>query len=177
MIRSARFAGFGLLIAVLAACATTAPPPASVAPPPVAAVAAPVAVPPARPSWVRPDLDAHWLGPNGQVEYPPNDGFDGAPVHSTLQPGRLIDRFGGPGRYFSPKGEPFDARALPSVCQVQIYTVYRVLKPLPVASGKAVPWFDEPGGATQYETDESSADLVAGHVLEPVPDPGPAPCN
>jgi hypothetical protein len=175
MIGSIRFTVLSLALLALAGCGT-APPPALVSPPPAAIIASPATAAPARPSWVRPDLDAHWIAANGTVQYPPNDGFDGEPVHSTLQPGRLIDRFGGSGRYFSPKGEPFDARALPSVCAMQPYTVYRVVKPLPVTSGKAVPWFDEPGGATQYETDEPSAALVTEHFLEPLPDPGPAPC-
>jgi|HubBroStandDraft_1064217.scaffolds.fasta_scaffold00272_8 hypothetical protein len=172
MIHSARLSALSLLLLALAACGTTTPPPAAVAPAPVAAVPAPI-----RPSWVRPDLDLHWLAADGSVQYPPNDGFLGTPVQSTLQPGRLIDRFGGSGRYFSPKGEPFGARALPSVCEAQTYTVYRVVKPLPVESGKAVPWFDEPGGATQYETQEASAALVSEGVLVPVPDAGPAPCG
>lgn len=132
---------------------------------------------PTRPSYVRPDLDLKWLAADGTVNYPPHDGFAGKPHHKTLRPGVLIDRFGGSGRYFSPKGEPFDARALPSVCAAQIYTVYKVLKPLIVESGKAVPWFDEPGGAMQYETKEPSANLVKEHVIEPVANGGPAPCG
>jgi hypothetical protein len=176
MIGSIRLTVLSLALLTLAGCGTASPPVSVVAPPAVVA-AAPAAIAPARPAWVRPNLDAHWIAADGTVQYPPNDGFDGPPVHSTLQPGRLIDRFGGSGRYFSPKGEPFDARALPSVCEVQTYTVYRVVMPLPVTSGKAVPWFDEPGGATQYETDEPSAALVTEHFLEPLPDPGPAPCR
>jgi len=168
----ARFSAQGLLLLVLAACGTATPPPRIVTPPPVVAVPAPV-----RPPGLRPDLDAHWFAADGKVQYPPDDGFDAPPVHSTLQPGRLIDRFGGSGRFFSPKGEPFPARALPTLCEIQIYTIYRVLRPLPVASGKAVAWFDEPGGATQYETDEPSAELVDEHVLEPLPNAGPAPCG
>jgi hypothetical protein len=108
-----RFA-ISILLLALAACSTNPPPPAVapppvVSPPPVAAAPAPV-----RAQGLRPDLDAHWFGPDGKILYPPDDGFDAAPVHSTLQPGRLIDRFGGSGRYFSPKGEPFPARALPT---------------------------------------------------------------
>jgi hypothetical protein len=170
-----RLSGLSLLVLALAACGTETPPPVFQAPPAIVVVPPPVTAP-ARPDWVRPDLDARWIGTDGEVRYPPDDGFDAPPVHSTLQPGRLIDRFGGSGRYFSPKGEAFPARALPTLCEILVYTVYRVLKPLPVASGKAVPWFDEPGGATQYETDEPSLALVAEHVIEPVPNAGPAPC-
>jgi hypothetical protein len=167
-----------LVLLALAACASkregadVAPPPA--APPVAEAAAAPPA--PVRPAGIRPDLDPRWIAADGSLRTPPNEGFVGTPVRSTLQPGRLIDQFGG-GRFFSPKGEPFAARALPGVCWTEAYTVYRVLKPLPVASGAAVAWFDEPGGATQYEADEPAAALVDEHVLEPVPEAGPAPCD
>lgn len=161
----ARFPILALILVMPASCSTSPPP-----------VAAAPSSPLVRPAWASPDLDLKSPSPAGPVEPPPNDGFDAPPVHSTLQPGRLIDQFGGPGRYFSPKGEPFPARSLPSVCESQAYTLYRVLKPLPVASGKAVPWFDQPGGGTLYETDERSDALVAEHMLEPLPDPGPAPC-
>jgi hypothetical protein len=170
----ARFPILVLIPVALASCGKSPPPPPP-PPPPVAAAPAPPPAP-VRPDWVRPDLDLKWLATDGQLQDPPNDGFDAPPVHSTLQPGRLIDQFGGPGRYFSPKGEPFPQRALPSICETQAYTVYRVLKPLPVASGKAVPWFDQPGGATVYEADERSDALIVEHVIEKLPNPGPAPC-
>jgi hypothetical protein len=158
-----------MLAASLFGCGHADPPP-----PPSPAVVQP---PPARPPGLRPDLDDRWIGPDGQVRVPlENDGFNAVPVQSTLQPGRLIDQFGGPGRIFSPKGEPFAQRALATQCEAQPYAVYRVLTPLPVTSGKAAAWFDQPGGATRYETDQPAAALVAQHVLEPVPDPGPPPC-
>src|SRR5580658_6394107 len=71
---------------------------------------APAATAPARPSYVRPDLDTKWLAADGSVKYPANDGFVGKPKHITLKPGKLVDRFGGTsGHFFSPKGEKFDA--------------------------------------------------------------------
>ena len=169
---------FSILLLALAACGSPAPPlEPPPAPPPTAPPPVPPPVAPARPPGLRADLDASWLGPDGQLREPPNDGFDAAPVYSTLQPDRLIDQFGGSGRVFSPKGALFAQRALPTVCTAERYTVYRVLQPLPVASGKAAPWFDQPGGATRYETEQASDALVAAHLIEPVPDPGPPPCD
>lgn len=90
----------------------------------------------------------------------------------------LLDRFGSTGgRFFSPQGAPYGARALPYVCPAQVYTVYKVDGPLVVQSGTAAPWFGEPGGAIQYKTSETAAQLLAERKIETAPDPGPAPCD
>jgi hypothetical protein len=90
----------------------------------------------------------------------------------------LLDRFGSTGgRFFSPLGAPYSARALPYVCAAQVYTVYRVHGPLEVQSGTAAPWFGEPGGAIQYKSDGTAAELLATSKIETAPDPGPAPCD
>ena len=130
---------------------------------------------PARPTqtpYLRQTLDAKWL------RWPPNDGFAATPVAETLAVGTLLDRFGSEGgRFFSPKGESYNARALPYVCDTLVYTIYRVTKPLHVAAGKAAPWFDEPGGATQYETDDPVFKLRESGALEPLPaDAAATPC-
>ncbi|MGG0727726.1 TNT domain-containing protein [Bacillus paramycoides] len=63
----------------------------------------------------------------------------------------LIDRFGGPnGGFFSPAGEPYEARALALHSDEADYYVYRILDDFDVLGGKAAPWFDRPGGATQF---------------------------
>ncbi len=124
----------------LSACATT-----------------PLATPPG----VRPELqNARWISPDGQIKWPPNDGFAGPPVPEMLPPGTLLDRFGDEnGTFFSPRGARYGWRALPYLCEQQDYTIYRVLLPLPVWVGKAAPWFNEPGGATQFHTDAPAASM------------------
>jgi hypothetical protein len=93
-----------------------------------------------------------------------------APTPATLPPGELIDRFGNEtGNFFSPKGESFDARALPYVCTRMAYTVYRVTQAIHVQEGKAAPWFGEPGGAEQYETDQPASNLRETGALQAVP--------
>jgi hypothetical protein len=90
----------------------------------------------------------------------------------------LLDRFGGDGgNFLSPKGAPFAKRALPTVCEQLAYKVYRVGAPLLVWTGMAAKWFDEPGGATQFETDAPVYLLISDHVLEPVPVTGAKPCK
>ncbi len=120
------------------------------------------------PDGARPDLGAKWVR-DGDYRWPPDDGFDAPADYLVLPAGVLLDRFGSDhGRFFSPKGATFGARALPTVCADLVYSVFRVQTPLPVKIGSAAPWFDEPGGATQVQTDASAAQLLADGVLRRV---------
>jgi len=147
-----------LLVAALLAIA-----PAGCAPAPAAVSTA------ALPPGVTPGLDRRWLTPQGAINWPPNDGFAAAPAPEVLPPGTLLDRFGNDyGSFFSPAGAGYGKRALPYVCLRQAYTVFRVTAPLPVWVGRAAPWFDQPGGATQFQTDASAARMIQDSVLVPV---------
>jgi hypothetical protein len=139
----------------------------------LSACASPQPAPPTQTAYLRQTLDTKWLC------WPPNDGFAATPVSETLAVGTMLDRFGSEGgRFFSPKGESYDARALPYACNTIVYTIYRVTRPIHVAAGKAAPWFDEPGGATQYETDETAFKLREAGALELVPgDAVATPCR
>ena len=87
----------------------------------------------------------------GEVIWPPNDGFAEEPVDTILKKGMLIDRYGEPtGGFFSPKGVPYEERALALHSDEANYYVYRVLEDFNVKSGKAAPWFGRPGGGTQF---------------------------
>ncbi len=133
----------------------------------VSTTPAPAQGPSALPPYLRHDLYPQWIDDKAQIKWPPNDGCAAAPVSQTLQVGTLIDRFGSDGgRFFSPRGESFAARALPYVCSQMVYTVYRVAKPLHVATCKVAPWFGEPGGATQYGTDEPAFKLRENGSIE-----------
>jgi len=124
----------------------------------------------------RPDLPQKWLSGDARYAWPPRDGFAESPVLVILPPGTLLDRFGGnSGRFLSPKGAGYKARALPYTCATLTYTVFQVLRPLPVWAGKAAPWFDEPGGATQFQTDAPVSLLLNDRTIEPMPY-APAPC-
>jgi len=106
-----------------------------------------------------------------QTYWPPNRGFSGTPKVETLQPGIQIDRYGGPaGNFTSPEGTPFWARALPPESLKKPYLKYEVLKPVNVNSGKAAPWFGQPGMGTQYEFSKSIQQLVDDEVLRGVRD-------
>lgn len=146
----------GLLVSLVVAC--TAP-----VPPGLQAQSS------ACPVNFRQDLVPKWLtcsDGKADVKWPPNDGFDGQPVAEALPVGGLIDRFGSEGgTFFSPKGQNFHARAVPYVCTRMDYRVYRVMKPIEVKLGRAAGWFDEPGGAVQYETSEPAYKLVASGSL------------
>ncbi|MFJ4143002.1 TNT domain-containing protein [Pseudomonas sp. NPDC089734] len=87
---------------------------------------------------------------DGGWEWPKNSGFAEDPVKNTLPVGTKLDRYGGPdGSFLSPKGTPYDQRALAPGSKAGGYYEYEVLKPLPVIQGKIAPAFNEPGGGIQ----------------------------
>jgi hypothetical protein len=162
-----------LLLLGLTGCATH---PAAIPPmPPAAAQSVPAQ---ALPPNVRPDLSRQWILPSGAIRWPPDDGFTAAPTPVVLTPGMLIDRFGSDGgRFFSPKGAAYAARALPYTCEKLVYVTYRVMQPVLAWTGKAAGWFDAPGGATQFETDAPAYLLISDYIIEAVPHPGAEPCK
>lgn len=116
---------------------------------------------------LRSDLSNEWFDPKtGKLSWPPNDGFSSDQVGQTLDPGTQIDRYGSNfGRFLSPKGASFGARALPYDEASMPYHAFEVLKPLTVQSGRAAAWFDEEGGATQYMTSSSVDELIKNGFL------------
>lgn len=97
--------------------------------------------------------DKYWDAERGTWRYPPRDGFAGPAVPNELAPGTRIDRLGdNSGHYASPAGEDYGGRALPPSNIGREYHEYEVVHPLPesVTQGPIAPWFEQPGGGTQY---------------------------
>jgi filamentous hemagglutinin len=89
--------------------------------------------------------------------WPPNSGGYW-PQNVTLNPGVLIDRYGyANGRFVSPLGISFEARALPSSYLAEKpYFQYEVLQPIPdVTQAKVLPWFGQLGKGTQFKLPQS----------------------
>jgi len=83
--------------------------------------------------------------------YPPNKGFNGTPVETTLEPGSLIQRTGPTnGRFVAPAGTPTETLSLPYNQVGQPTTTYIVNQPISVLSRTAMPWFGSMGGGMQY---------------------------
>lgn len=109
-------------------------------------------------------------GSRAQPYWPPNHGFAGTPMGTSLAPGSRIDRYGSElGTFASPAGTPFGARSLPSNAASAPLRRYEVLKPLPAQSGTAAPWFGQVGGGTQYEFPQSIESLVRQGYLGRLP--------
>ncbi|WP_298303583.1 glycohydrolase toxin TNT-related protein [uncultured Erythrobacter sp.] len=116
-------------------------------------------------------VDPKWVNKDGGITWPPNNGFSGPPTTRTLLPGQRIDRYGErTGTFLSPEGTPFGQRALPPSSRDRRYERYEVVKPYDVESGTAAPWFDQPGGGTQYKTPVSVDELIRRGILRVVSD-------
>ena len=109
--------------------------------------------------------------PGVDSTFPPNDGFLGEPTSTTLQPGTVIDRYGGAtGRYASPVGTPFEARSLPPEAIQRPLSKYEVIKPIDgVKTGPCAPYYGQPGLGTQYQLPRPIQWYVDSGYLWPVP--------
>ncbi|WP_030226448.1 glycohydrolase toxin TNT-related protein [Actinoalloteichus caeruleus] len=91
-----------------------------------------------------------------------------------LQAGTEIDRFGEPdGNVSYSAGTPYEQRSLPPQWVNRSYRAYRLLRPLQVLTGVAVPWFEQPGGGLVYILPRSITDLVDDGALAEVPEAAP----
>lgn len=104
----------------------------------------------------------------GDINWPPNNGFDGEPVKMKLEQGTIIDRYGGPnGTFVSPAGIPYEQRALALHSDDAPYHKYKILIEFEVEGGKIAPWFDRPGGGIQYFTGNTKIKhLETGELFE-----------
>jgi len=110
-----------------------------------------------------------WVDEAGNIKWPPNDGFAGKPNNVTLKPGTQIDRYGyESGSFASPVGTPYNQRSLAPGTENKPYHVYEVVKPIEAQGGKIAPWFDQPGGRTQYKFNMSIEDLIKGGYIREV---------
>ncbi|MFD4460610.1 glycohydrolase toxin TNT-related protein [Nocardia sp. NPDC058480] len=128
-----------------------------------------------RDAWMRsiagPNGDPAWADGN---LYP--QGFSSSTDRhpAMLQPGEVIDRFGGPsGRFTSPAGVPYPQRALPPTnLDGESYHQYEVLRPLPMWRGGIAPQMGEPGLGSQHYLPVSVQALIdAGYLREVDPLP------
>lgn len=100
-------------------------------------------------------------GSAASIKWPPNYGFKGTPVQKTLPAGTRVDRYGYEGgRFVSPAGTPYAARALPPGSDKKPFNTYVTTRPVSVKAGAAAPWFNQPGGGTQYHLPDKVRNLV-----------------
>ena len=110
-----------------------------------------------------------WVDKAGNIKWPDNYGFKGTPKTKTLHPGKRIDRYGGSsGQFVSPEGTPFGMRSLPPGSETRPYNIYEVVKPIEVKAGEIAPWFNQPGGGTQYMFNKSIEELIKTGILRKV---------
>lgn len=116
---------------------------------------------------------------DGKWIYSPNEGVEGATRISEIPKNSTIDRFGGridsrsgefidTGRYTSPAGTHYGARALPPRTNNGIFKQYEVLKGIPAEAGEATAWFGESGGGLQYKSQLNIEQLLKDGYLRPI---------
>ena len=99
--------------------------------------------------------------------WPPNRGFGSDITSVRLEPGQVIDRFGGDaGKFFSPAGTPFELRALPG--SPGNLSTFEVLRPFRVDSGLIAPAFGQPGTGVQLVSPFSAGDLIGAGFIKRV---------
>lgn len=110
-----------------------------------------------------------WVDEAGNIKWPTNEGFAGTPKSQTLQPGTRIDRYGNEtGSFVSPEGTPYGQRSLAPGTENKAYNVYEVVNPVEVKAGEIAPWFDQPGGGTQFKFDKSINELLDAGIIKKV---------
>lgn len=62
-------------------------------------------------------------------------------------------------------GTPYEKRALAPGTELKPYSVFEVTKPIEVQAGKIAPWFDQPGGGTQYVLPDMVDELLDPPVV------------
>jgi hypothetical protein len=119
---------------------------------------------------------ARWQRNTDQWVWPPQDEFPNGGVIGTheimkLNVGQVVDRCGvDSGRYLAPADTPFGARSLPPTSLSDPYSRFEVLKPFNVEASRVEPWFEKPGGGTQYFTGEKSVQwLIDNGYLKRLP--------
>lgn len=106
---------------------------------------------------------AKWKRLNGEIWWPPHDGaVPGTEQKRILPAGTIVGRIGSDrGTYVAPPGTPPEQLSLCPGTDTSVYSEYKVVKPIPdVKQATVAPWFDQPGGGTQYKLPESIKDLV-----------------
>ena len=111
------------------------------------------------------------FGVNMLGYFPDDNGFDGPAQNITLQPGTIIQRFGGiksdfvAPYYTDPLSLSLPYYQLPNMYNPNLYVVN---EPLDVIAGKAAPWFSQYGGGTQYVLPEIIKKLLESGAISPV---------
>ncbi len=117
--------------------------------------------------------DLYFNQATGEILWPANNGFAEYPNEIVLKQGTIIDRYGSDFvTYVSPDGTPYEMCALAPGTELKPYSRFEVLKDIKVEAGEISPWFDEPGGGTQYRLPETVDDLIDGQVLRRIPENG-----
>ena len=88
----------------------------------------------------------------GKIHWPENHGFVSSTINKrTYKKNTIFDRFGdNKGEYLGNPKDSYEARSLAVHSKNAEHHYYRLLEDVEFTEGKIAPWFDQPGGGTQY---------------------------
>ncbi len=120
--------------------------------------------------YVKGGTASKWLDDAGNVIWPPNNGaVAGTEKMINLNKGTTFGRIGGDtGSFVAPPKTSPDKLSLAPGTDISNYTEYVVLKPIPgVEKATVAPWFDKPGGGTQFKLPMTIRDLIREGYIAP----------
>lgn len=102
------------------------------------------------------DDEVYYNQRNGAINWPDNDGFVVDTIkNKRLSEGTYFKRYGGnSGEFLGNTADSFESRSLaphsdPAINNVEIH-YYELIEDTEFTTGKAAPWFGQPGGADQF---------------------------
>lgn len=108
---------------------------------------------------------------NGKTLYPPNDGFElGSEYNTQANKGDQLIHYGDNerSRYLTTPGTKPEQLSLPPSNNLQL-NKYNVEYPFNLRGGIAAPWFNQPGGGTQYMSPVPIWWLLEKGYISPAP--------
>jgi hypothetical protein len=109
------------------------------------------------------DNSKYYNQQTGDIHWPIDDGFiSGSQKLEVVGKGKQLDRYGNQeGKFLAPKADSYPSRSLAPHSENAPYYAYEVTTDIEMTLGKIAPWFEQPGGGTQYVKYKANGDMYS----------------